>query len=79
MAGKSNLDTRLKTFVEDFANRELLDFLRGVAHNLQLRFVGLFLSRLSCVNVIPLAALTGPEKSKQCYLYAIRAKTQIAL
>ena len=30
-----DLDARLKTIVEDFANRDILDFLRGIAHNLQ--------------------------------------------
>ena len=30
-----DLDVRLKTIVEDFANRDILDFLRGIAHNLQ--------------------------------------------
>ena len=30
-----DLDARLKTIVEDFANRDILDFLRGIAHDLQ--------------------------------------------
>ena len=30
-----DLDARLKIIVEDFANRDILDFFRGIAHNLQ--------------------------------------------
>ena len=32
---KRRKGSRLKTIVEDYANREILDFLRGIAHNLQ--------------------------------------------
>ena len=30
-----DLDNRIKTIVNDFGNRDILDFLRGIAHNLR--------------------------------------------
>ena len=32
----NDLDARLKTIVEDFANLDMLDFLGGIAHNIEI-------------------------------------------